>query len=134
MTRTTAFLLALGFVGGALAYGGLWVYGDGFIFNRFTGTVIYVDLPEEEDAPLDAVVRGADGSRWHGLLQRPPSTPHLLPSRATDAAERAASQRPIPGPVGHGLRRSRQLRGARGTRRDRARSLGSGPVRSRSEY
>ena len=89
MTRTTAFLLALGFVGGALAYGGLWVYGDGFIFNRFTGTVIYVDLPEEEDAPLDAVVRGADGSRWHGLLQRPPSTPHLLPSRATDASESA---------------------------------------------
>ena len=71
MTRTTAFLLALGFVGGALAYGGLWVSGDGFIFNRFTGTVIYVDLPEEEDAPLDAVVRGADGSRWRGLLPRP---------------------------------------------------------------
>ena len=53
MTKGPAFVLAVGATCAALAYGGIWMYGDGFIFNRFTGTVIYVDLPEEEDT-LDA--------------------------------------------------------------------------------
>lgn len=52
MSRTTALVLALGFVAGMFVYGGVWAYGDGFVFNRFTGTVIYVDLPEDEDVAI----------------------------------------------------------------------------------
>ena len=50
MTRGAAFLLALGFAAAAFLYGGIWEYGEGFIFNRFSGQVVYVDLPEDDDA------------------------------------------------------------------------------------
>ena len=50
MTRGAALLLAMGFAAAAFLYGGIWQYGDGFIFNRFNGEVIYVDLPDSEDA------------------------------------------------------------------------------------
>lgn len=60
MTRGASFVLAVGATCAALAYGGIWMYGDGFIFNRFTGTVIYVDLPEEEEDTLDARTDRAD--------------------------------------------------------------------------
>lgn len=60
MTKDVAFVLAAGATCAALAYGGIWMYGDGFIFNRFTGSVVYVDLPEEEEM-LDAhAAAGAD--------------------------------------------------------------------------
>ena len=50
MTRGVALLLALGLATAALLYGGVWEYGDGFLFNRFNGDVIYVDIPDYEDA------------------------------------------------------------------------------------
>jgi len=50
MTRGAALLLAMGFAAAAFLYGGVWQYGDGFIFNRFNGEVIYVDLPESEES------------------------------------------------------------------------------------
>jgi len=46
MTRGAAFLLALGIALAAVLHGGIWEYGDGFLFNRFTGGIIYVRLPE----------------------------------------------------------------------------------------
>lgn len=52
MTRGAALLLALGIAGAAFLYGGVWEYGDGFIFNRFNGDVIYVTLPDEEAVRL----------------------------------------------------------------------------------
>ena len=51
MTKGAAFLLGLGISVAALLYGGIWEYGDGFLFNRFTGNVIYVRLPDSD--PLD---------------------------------------------------------------------------------
>ena len=50
MTRGAALFLAIGFAAAAFLYGGVWEYGDGFIFNRFNGQVIYVDLPDSEEA------------------------------------------------------------------------------------
>jgi len=51
MTKGAALLLGLGISLAALLYGGIWEYGDGFLFNRFTGNVIYVRLPDSD--PLD---------------------------------------------------------------------------------
>ncbi len=77
MTRVAALFLALGFAAAAFLYGGIWAYGDGFIFNRFNGEVIYVDLPEDEDAvrmpagglagrdPSPALAREASTEGWH---------------------------------------------------------------------
>jgi hypothetical protein len=56
MTKGAAFLLALGISLAALLQGGIWEYGDGFLFNRFTGNVIYVRLPDSGD-PLDRTNR-----------------------------------------------------------------------------
>ena len=50
MTRGAALLLALGFAAAAFLYGGVWEYGDGFIFNRFSGQVVYVDVPNDDEA------------------------------------------------------------------------------------
>ncbi len=44
MTRGVAFILAFGLALSAFLYGGVWVYGDGFIFNRFDGRIIYADV------------------------------------------------------------------------------------------
>jgi hypothetical protein len=49
-----ALLLAIGFATGAFLYAGVWAYGDGFIFNRYSGEVIYVQLPEDDDVHLPA--------------------------------------------------------------------------------
>ena len=54
MTRGVALLLAIGFATGAFLYAGVWAYGDGFIFNRYSGEVIYVQLPEDDDVHLPA--------------------------------------------------------------------------------
>jgi hypothetical protein len=48
MTKGAAFLLAIGLAVAALMHGGIWEYGDGFLFNRFTGNVVYVRLPESD--------------------------------------------------------------------------------------
>ena len=66
MTKGAALLLAIGFACGAVLYGGIWVYGDGFIFNRFSGQVIFVDLPVDEDAVrLPADLTPPPGTRNH---------------------------------------------------------------------
>lgn len=80
MTRGAAFVLAAGATCAALAYGGIWMYGDGFIFNRFTGTVIYVDLPGEEEDTLDARAT-------------------RLPSGGADSGHRSFDERPRAGLV-----------------------------------
>ena len=54
MTRGAALLLAIGFAAGAFLYAGIWAYGDGFIFNRYSGEVIYVQLPDDDDINLPA--------------------------------------------------------------------------------
>jgi hypothetical protein len=50
MTRVASVFLAIGLALAGGLYGGIWEYGDGFIFNRFNGEVIYVDLQDEGDA------------------------------------------------------------------------------------
>ena len=50
MSRGASVFLAIGLALAGGLYGGIWEYGDGFIFNRFNGDVIYVDLPDTEDA------------------------------------------------------------------------------------
>jgi len=80
MTRDVAFVLAAGATCAALAYGGIWMYGDGFIFNRFTGSVVYVDLPEEEEmldaqASAAADFRPAAGPAPTGAITGPNQAP-----------------------------------------------------------
>lgn len=88
MTRGAALLFALGFAGAALLYGGVWQYGDGFIFNRFNGEVIYVDLPEDDD-----MARMPADSAWHL-----PAPHHLVAAHRTRHGARVhpLSARPAP--------------------------------------
>ncbi len=84
MTKGPAFILAVGATCAALAYGGIWMYGDGFIFNRFTGTVIYVDLPEEAEDTLDA----------HAETTPPGRAPRPSAADATGRDDQAAAGDP----------------------------------------
>ena len=63
MSRGASVFLAIGLALAGALYGGIWEYGDGFIFNRFNGEVIYVDLPDEEDAVRFEMNRSGRPSR-----------------------------------------------------------------------
>lgn len=70
MTRGAALLLSIGLAAAAFLYGGIWEYGDGFIFNRFNGQVIYVELPEAEEAVRLRVRRGTDHAVGRSVARR----------------------------------------------------------------
>lgn len=91
MTRGAAFVLAVGATCAALAYGGIWMYGDGFIFNRFTGTVIYVDLPEEEDT-LDARATAFGAASEKPVERRTPAVGERAPAQAAAAEPKRTSR------------------------------------------
>jgi hypothetical protein len=78
MTRGAALLIALGFAVGAFLHGGIWEYGDGFIFNRFNGRVIYVEIPGADEAVHLAFDPGVPAGARRG--SRHPHAAHLARS------------------------------------------------------